>query len=168
MGHQVVEYNGNNDLDQSEIWKIRRKFQLPGIRLTALLFVGLFVASCAVSNPGLASLESDATLVDQSVAKPVQPAGVASTDAEVIKTTVAEATLTQDVATALAWRNPATGSSGTIMAIDKFLGKHGQKCRGFKTTVSTFMGIAFYNGEACQISASEWVLSWFRLSDSKS
>ena len=65
----------------------------------------------------------------------------------------------------LAWSNPQTGSTGTIVAIDKFMGKHGQQCRGFKTSVDTFMGIAFYNGEACQISPGEWVLSWFKSSD---
>ncbi len=120
-----------------------------------------------MSSPGLAGLESNATLVDTSVTKPTKTDGVASTDAEVIKTAVAKANVDNKASTALAWRNPDTGSSGTIMAIDKFFGKHGQKCRGFKTTVSTFMGIAFYNGEACQISPSEWVLSWFRRSESK-
>ena len=137
-------------------------------KMSMVVALCLASAACSLSKPGLAGLESNTTLVDTSVTKPSKSAGVASTDAQVIKAAVAEANVGDNASTALAWRNPDTGSSGTIMAIDKFFGKHGQKCRGFKTTVSTFMGIAFYNGEACQINPTEWVLSWFRRSEGKS
>ncbi len=163
MGLQVVEYSVRENSYQSKIGRHRFNFQM-----AAIIIVALNISACSITNPNLADLESTSTVVNKSVATPTQAAGVASTDADVIKKTVAEAKITSGISTALAWRNPATGSSGTIMAIDNFLGKHGQKCRGFKTTVSTFMGIAFYNGEACQISTTEWVLSWFRLSESKS
>lgn len=126
------------------------------------------LSACAISGSNVAGLESSASLVTGSVAQPAANAGIARTDAEIIKSVVASADLDAPSSLLLAWRNPATGSSGTITAINSFLGKHGQNCRGFKTTVATFMGIAFYNGEACQISAKEWVLSWFRRSDSES
>ncbi len=163
MGHQVVDYNSNRLANQTKFCRICSGSS-SSRRLLAALLLSLTVSACSITGPNPAGLESGAKLVTGSVIKPAVPAGVASTDAEVIKSTVAEAQLKPNNSTALAWANPATGSSGTILAIDRFLGKHGQKCRGFKTTVKTFMGIAFYNGEACQISPSEWVLSWFRRS----
>ena len=61
----------------------------------------------------------------------------------------------------LAWSNPETGNSGTITAIDKFIGNHGQSCKKFRTTVDSFMGISLYNGETCELKPGFWVLSWF-------
>ena len=131
--------------------------------------VGLVLGSVALSsgcavNKGLPELASSEKIVTESVVAKSKPEGVAETDANVIKTAVAKAPIKKG-SSALAWSNPETGSSGTIIAIDRFMGKHGQRCRGFKTSVDTFMGIAFYNGEACQISPGEWVLSWFKPSE---
>ncbi len=121
----------------------------------------LTASGCAVGGNSLPELAKTENLVTESVAQAAKPEGVAETDAHVIKTAVATAP-TDGAIKPLAWQNPETGSSGTIVAIDKFMGKHGQSCRGFKTSVDTFMGIAFYDGEACQISPGQWVLSWFR------
>lgn len=126
-----------------------------------LALFALGVSGCAVNGNSLPSIASGEQLVTSSVAKNSQPDGIEPTDAELIKTTVAQAAAT---ATPLAWRNPETGASGAIVAIDNFMGKHGQKCRGFKTSVASFMGIAYYNGETCQISGKKWVLSWFKVS----
>ena len=122
---------------------------------------GLLVTGCAVGGNSLPELASSKELVTDSIVKKTKTEGVNETDAAVIKQTVASANIGSKVKP-LAWQNPETGSSGTIVAIDKFMGQHGQKCRGFKTSVDTFMGIAFYDGEACQISPGEWVLSWFK------
>ena len=175
MGHQVEDYSVITTMSQSKHSRLASKSATPSkkrlttpLRLMAVSCLCITAASCSLAGSKLANLESDATLVTGSVSKPVKKEGIESTDADVIKKTVAQAHLTSGSSTALAWANPSTGSSGTIMAIDKYLGKHGQKCRVFKTTVSTFMGIAFYNGEACQISPREWVLSWFRPTDAKS
>ena len=102
--------------------------------------------------------------ITSSVAKPTKTNGVVGTDAEVIKNAVAYAPV-EKRSFPLEWKNPETGSSGSITTIDKFMGKHGQSCRGFKTSVASFMGIALYNGEACQITPGEWVLSWFKPSE---
>ena len=176
MGHQVVDYHGIEISNQSNIigkplafGQIRsRSSATPTtiVRSASIMILCGTMAACSVSGPKTALLESDASLITGSVSKPAKLTGIESTDTEVIKSTVAKATLKSSTSVALAWVNPDTGSSGTITAIDRFFGKHGQKCRGFKTTVSTFMGVAFYNGETCQISPTEWVLSWFRPVDS--
>ena len=111
-------------------------------------------------------LASEPEVITASVAKPVEPEGIDSTDAELIKTVVAEADQSGSANNALAWSNPDTGSSGTIMAIDKFVGSHGQKCKKFQTTVDTFMGISLYDGETCELRKGFWVLSWFMRKES--
>lgn len=177
MGHKVVDYHGIEYSNQSNIigkpiargQNCSRSSSVPLIFIRpvfAAILCGT-MAACSVTGSKTALLESDASLITGSVSKPAEITGIESTDTEVIKSTVAKATLRKSDSVALAWVNPDTGSSGTITTIDRFLGNHGQKCRGFKTTVSTFMGVAFYNGEACQISPTEWVLSWFRPIDSK-
>ena len=125
----------------------------------AILAIG--ASGCAVSGNSLPEIANSDQLVTKSVVKKTKPEGIEETDAELIKSTVVAAGSAKDV-TPLAWQNPQTGSSGAIVAIDNFMGKHGQKCRGFKTSVANFMGIAYYNGETCQISGEKWVLSWFK------
>lgn len=129
-----------------------------------MLAVVLGTSGCAVNGDSLSQLAESEKLVTNSVASVAKPEGIEQTDAEIIKTAVADANVSSPIKP-LAWTNPETGSSGTIVAIEKFQGKHGQRCRGFKTSVDTFMGIAFYNGEACQTSPREWVLSWFKTAE---
>lgn len=90
--------------------------------------------------------------------------GLVENDTEIIKNTVAKANINNSTQQ-LAWSNPQTGSSGTVVAINEFMGQDGQKCRSFKTSVATFVGIAFYDGDVCQISPSEWILSLFNRTD---
>lgn len=99
-------------------------------------------------------------VITSSVTKPMKAEGIDSTDAEMIKSLVANAG-TEPESNVLAWSNPDTGNRGTIMAIDKFVGGHGQNCKKFRTTVDSFTGISVYNGETCEMKQGSWVLSWF-------
>lgn len=119
----------------------------------------LLPAACSMQKT--LALDSEPAVITSSVTKPVQPEGIDSTDAELIKTVVAESEFAGPTENSLAWSNPDTGSRGTIMAIDKFVGSHGQKCKKFQTTVDTFMGISLYDGETCELRKGFWVLSWF-------
>lgn len=119
----------------------------------------ILVSACSVSSV-TQSVTEESKLVNASVTKPVEQEGVATQDAELIKSVVADAG-TGISPSALAWSNPQTGSRGTITAIDRFTGSHGQKCKKFQTTVDTFMGISLYNGETCELRKGFWVLSWF-------
>ena len=125
-------------------------------------FLTLLISGCAVSGGDpIAQLASEEQLITGSVVEQAKPEGVSQTDADIIKTTVVGANGASE-AHPLAWNNPETGAFGSIIAIDKFMGKHGQLCRGFKTTVSNFAGVSYYNGETCQIEEERWVLSWFK------
>lgn len=138
-----------------------RTFSKPALLGLVLSACALGASGCAVNGNSLPEITNGNQLVTQSVVDKNRVEGIEETDAELIKSTVIAA---NQEATPLAWRNPETGSSGAIVAIDNFQGKHGQKCRGFKTSVANFMGISYYNGETCQISAGQWVLSWFKAS----
>lgn len=113
------------------------------------------LSACSVSSTvGQAPTEDQ--IITSSITKPVQPEGIETADAEIIKSVVAGS----ETSNVLAWQNPDTGNKGTITAIDKFTGSHGQKCKKFQTTVDTFMGISLYNGETCELKKGFWVLSW--------
>ena len=126
--------------------------------------LSIILGGCAVNGNSGAELTSTNDIITGSVTEPAKPEGIAETDAELIKSTVVNAKISAKT-TPLSWSNPKTGSSGTIVSIDRFKGKHGQNCRGFKTSVDSFAGISFYNGETCQIKADQWVLSWLQTSD---
>jgi len=125
-----------------------------------LLLVTLSVSACSITSQ-MNSVVEENTLVTGSVTKPVEPDGVESTDAEVIKDIVADSNSEKNKTSELAWNNPDTGNSGTIVAIDKFVGSHGQKCKKFQTTIDSFVGISLYDGETCEVKRGLWVLSWF-------
>lgn len=130
------------------------------IKLATACLLAVGVSACSL-NANMASLESEPAIITSSITKPVEAEGIDSTDAELIKNVVAEAETAGPSESALAWSNPDTGNRGTIMAINKFVGSHGQKCKKFQTTVDSFMGISLYNGETCELRKGFWVLSWF-------
>ena len=126
------------------------------------LAVALFASGCSLTG-ATSSIKSEPEIITSSITEPVVTEGVDPTDAEIIKLTVADTDTGQADGQShlLAWNNPETGNSGTITAIDDFVGKHGQSCRKFTTTVDSFMGISLYNGETCELKNGFWVLSWF-------
>ena len=128
--------------------------------MAGLVLVAVLATGCAVNKP-FAALESDPAIITSSVTKPIEAEGVDPRDAETIKMAVAQAQSGGEDSHLLAWSNPETGSSGTITAIDQFVGSHGQSCKKFRTTVDSFMGISLYNGETCELKKGLWVLSWF-------
>ena len=146
----------------------RSKHKLAAKTNAAGMIIKLAVAGAMASslgacslNSATAGLESEPTLITSSITQPVKAEGIDSTDAELIKNVVAEADNAHNADHALAWSNPDTGNKGTIMAINKFVGGSGQKCKKFQTTVDSFMGISLYNGETCELRKGFWVLSWF-------
>ena len=120
----------------------------------------IVLSACSLSSHVSNTISED-QIITGSVTKPVQPEGIESADAEIIKATVAQSANSN----ILAWQNPDTGNKGTITAIDQFTGSHGQMCKKFQTTVDTFMGISLYNGETCELKKGFWVLSWFLKND---
>ena len=103
----------------------------------------------------------------QNVIAQVKEGGLLENDTKIITNTVTNAEITElakDIKP-LAWNNPVTGSSGTVVAINEFMTQNGQSCRSFKTSVATFVGSAFYDGDVCQNRLGEWILALFTRSD---
>ena len=128
-------------------------------KLLAVSLLVLPAGACSLSRT--AALEDERGLVTSSISQPIEAEGIDRTDVEVIKSVVAEAQGSQSEGPELAWSNPDTGNRGTIKAIDKFVGSHGQNCKKFQTTVDNYTGISLYNGETCELKKNSWVLSWF-------
>lgn len=132
---------------------------------TALIFVfGAALSGCTMTN-NLSASKIDDSIVTSSISQHVKPEGLSEADAEQIKNAVVQIkpsqSSTDDSSALMAWSNPETGNTGTITAIDNYIGTHGQSCKKFRTTVDSFMGIALYNGETCELKKGFWVLSWF-------
>lgn len=113
----------------------------------------------------LSIADAENAIVTNSINKQVRPEGLSEDDAEQIKQAVVQigpnGKNTENSPNLMAWSNPETGNTGTITAIDSYIGTHGQSCKKFRTTVDSFMGIALYNGETCELKKGFWVLSWF-------
>ena len=92
------------------------------------------------------------TLVSASVVD-----GVDASDWEAIRRAVA-AVPADTRADSLAWRNPDTGSAGTISGLDAAHPYGKLQCRTFATTVNDQRGVRRYRGEACQRSDGRWQL----------
>jgi surface antigen len=92
------------------------------------------------------------TLVSASVAD-----GVDASDWEAIRRAVA-ATAADASVDHLPWRNPDTGSAGTIAGLSGAQAQGGLMCRTFATTVNDQRGVRRYRGEACRRSDGRWQL----------
>ena len=149
----LVYQTPKSDQNKRNIAQVFSAFKFGAIIASALV-----VTSCSTTSKSVSLLDEN-KIVTGSVAEPTKTDGVEGTDAELIKTVVAENA--KPKTSVLAWNNPDTGNSGTIVAIDKFIGSHGQQCKKFQTTVDSFMGISLYDGETCEVKRGLWVLSWF-------
>lgn len=148
----------------SSVQQKNRRFH---VRATRLLFqmvclgiLALGMSACTLSKAvDTSDLQSE--IVTGSISKTVKAEGVDTTDTEVIKSAVVQNDDTEASSEALAWQNPDTGNSGTIIAIEKFVGPQGRRCKKFQTTVDSFMGISIYDGETCEMKKGFWILSRF-------
>lgn len=64
----------------------------------------------------------------------------------------------------VAWKNEATGNSGTVTASTAVRAANGAPCRDFETTVVSISGVDLHGGRICQGYAGAWeVLRFERL-----
>lgn len=120
------------------------------LALATLLVAAVALAGCSsLGERGPGRLSARAAEPETAVTR-VDPS-----DWETIRRTVAAAS---DAAShSLPWRNPDTGSNGTI-ALLPAITKSGSLCRAFATTVSDPSGIHRYGGEACLRTDGRWQL----------
>lgn len=92
---------------------------------------------------------------------------VAQSDWEAIRESIAQAAAKADHSQPLAWRNPETGSTGTLMVLNTVPPTNDPSCRNFQTTVNDLRGIRHYRGEACRMIEGRWQLLGVLADDSK-
>lgn len=130
------------------------------------LFLLFLASGCSMRTDIIPNSLQNGDVVSEAVNDQIREGGLVGNDTDIIKSTVANANILDSSSLVrLSWSNPTTGSSGTVVAIDEFLGQDGHHCRSFKTSVTTFIGNTFYDGRACQVNPEEWILSLFQLSD---
>jgi surface antigen len=130
---------------------------------------GAAVIAFALSLGGCAGLGlpfgTDMARVDTTTTGSIRPTlvsaaaadGVDASDWEAIRRTVAAVPADTSV-DSLAWRNPDTGSAGTISGLGTDHGRGSLQCRTFATTVNDQRGVRRYRGEACQRTNGRWQL----------
>ena len=117
--------------------------------LRAAVIAGLAFAAASCSATAIDPTQTG-SLVRATVTDSVDPS-----DWEAVRRTIAG--IGAD-ALDRAWKNPKTGSSGTVTALAAEPGASGV-CRAFATTVSDVRGIRRYRGEACRTDEAGWRLT---------
>jgi hypothetical protein len=120
---------------------------LPYFRAAVLGGLALAAAGCSATAIDPAYTGS---VVRATVADSVDPS-----DWEAVRRTIAG--IGED-AFDQAWKNPKTGSSGTVTAMASEARADGV-CRAFATTVNDLRGIRRYRGEACHDGDAAWRLT---------
>lgn len=148
----------------SSVSKRKHRFHIRVARLflqtVSLGILALAMSACTLSK-AVDTSDLQTEIVTGSYSKTAKAEGVDETDTEVIKIAVVKNEDTTKSSELLAWQNPDTGNSGTIIAIEKFVGPQGRQCKKFQTTVDSFMGISIYDGETCEMRKGLWTLSRF-------
>lgn len=67
----------------------------------------------------------------------------------------------------LNWRNPKTGTTGTVTVLNTITATNDPNCRNFQTTLNDTRGIRHYRGEACRTASKDWRLFGVLADDSK-
>lgn len=150
MYGRATSYTGGN----------RRRNAPPLLRLLAAAVLAAALGACSsVGVPlgersagriAMARAPAKAAAVKVSAIDQVDPS-----DWETIRREVAAAS--EQVGHSLTWRNPDTGSNGTI-ALLAAISKAGILCRSFTATVNDVRGVRRYGGDACLRTDGRWQL----------
>ncbi len=111
-----------------------------------------FGAETTASNAALTTGSIRPTLVSAS-----RVDGVDASDWEAIRRAAASTAANSSI-DRLSWRNPDTGSAGTIVALSAAHAQGPLACRTFATTINDQRGVRRYRGETCRRSDGRWQL----------
>jgi surface antigen len=120
------------------------------------------LAACSSFGPPLGErnagrLARTASITPAAAQNPVET--VDPSDWETIRRAVAASS--DATAQTLTWRNPDTGSNGSV-ALLPAISKDGSFCRSFAATVNDIRGIHRYGGDACLRTDGRWQLRHHR------
>lgn len=141
----------------------------PLVRLAAIAVSCATLCGCAGLGTPFGEGPVDRSVTTGSIDKVSSkgPSKVAQSDWEAIRQSIAHAATEDALSQALAWRNPETGTTGTLTVVDTVTATNDSNCRNFQTTVNDTRGIRHYRGEACEMSKDRWELFGVLADDSK-
>lgn len=96
----------------------------------------------------------EAAEVTGSIGKAAEVAA-ADTDADAVRRAL-EVASARGVDAPVAWRNDATGNSGTVTASTASRAGNGAPCRDFETTLVSISGVDLHSGRICQGYTGAW------------
>jgi len=159
MGRPGSSYNGEGRLRQPP----------PRVRPTTIVFLAVALYGCSGVGLPIGEPAVDRSLSTGGIEKASskQPRRVAQSDWKTVRRGIARATSDPALNRTLDWRNPETGTTGTLTVLDTVTATNDPKCRNFQTTVNDVRGIRHYRGEACEIADGRWELFGVLADDSK-
>lgn len=125
------------------------------------------LAACSSFGPPLGErnagrLARTGSITPAAAQNPVET--VDPSDWETIRRAVAASS--DATAQTLTWRNPDTGSNGSV-ALLPAISKDGALCRSFAATVNDIRGIHRYGGDACLRTDGRWQLTGITADDKR-
>lgn len=152
-------YNGEGRVRQSP----------PLIRPVAVVVLAAHLGGCAGFGLPFGKTGVDSNLTTGTIEKTSSKhkSKVEQSDWATIRKRIARAAAEDSLSQAHAWRNPETGTTGTLMVLDTVTATNDSNCRNFQTTVNDVRGIRHYRGEACKMAKDRWELFGVLADDSK-
>ena len=153
----------------SYIGKGRERQSPPLLRPIAIAVLAVGLGGCAGLGLPFNEAAVDRGLSTGSIQK-VSAKGngkVDQSDWDTVRRAIARAASEKTLDGTLEWRNPGTGTTGTIAILDTVTATNDPNCRNFQTTINDMRGIRHYRGEACQMSKGSWQLFGVLADDSK-
>jgi len=124
----------------------------------AAVLGGLLLATAGCARVGLPSTVTQTDNIHTGSIKGSVTDAVDPSDWEVVRQTVASIDPARSTVRNLDWRNPRTGSYGTLEA-KAAERRAGGICRVFSTTVADLRGVRAFSGEACQPVGGAWQIA---------
>ena len=130
----------------------------PAICLKVLMAASL--GSCASDGLDLfGSAKPDRSISTSAVS--AQKTDDAISDEATVRNAVTSADMAKIGPNPIPWANASTGSAGVITAVQEDAST-GTRCRAFRTTRHSYMGIAKFMGRTCMESNGNWQLLSFQ------
>jgi surface antigen len=146
----------------------RQRQSPPFMRPVAVALLAAALGGCA--GLGLPfETASNQKMTTGSIHKVSAKAGgsVDKSDWETVRRAVATVAGKDATSDTVDWRNPDTGSTGTIAILGGVTAANDESCRNFATTINDMRGIRRYRGEACRMTNGRWQLFGVLADDSQ-
>jgi surface antigen len=138
----------------------RERQSPPLVRPVAVAILAAALGGCAGLGLPFGETASNHTLSTGSIQNVSAKGGekVDQSDWEAVRRAAAGVASEGNATGTSEWRNPKTGSQGTVTVLDTVTATNDPNCRNFATTINDTRGIRHYRGETCRVTDGHWQL----------